>query len=976
MSTYIHGVRIRVPQGVPESTDIPEIGWYGVTGSTSEFRWIADDISSYSPTDSWAISVLAREWCAPIEESFDGELCGGVSRVSENELRITNTVAEISQGTYLSLYDILSFAGLSFVGLVCEFVRFEIVSGALVAAGGTIVFRGILGDPKWSETEITIPVETAEFKRQSNLSRIIDGRSGGLYPHASGDITGQSSPLTFGEWDNAKLPRVGDQETQFTNINFNATATPAGAKYYPCVGKTGFTVETTEDAWIQYEFKISETEGTVGTGWVTPANAMFLKIIDGDRSGQTRRIDRYYNDGLTMRVKIVEVFEGGELAVTGATQSIATIFSRWGEYEADQWPCLAFTDETGAAITNGANLSVWDENQKTFLALPRYGVDIDPYADNNRLIINPRHFTGDPDSIDSWLVLPFSNFGPMSDATIGLWFPTISDWEPVIDGLYVDPSDDPIDTATDTVTGAGNECDLERATSEDHVYDIDFYTAATVAYCLAYSGTFPSIPDGIDFSEAYILARINGEINNVINGNCHIKILAKRNLIDTPLAIVEFSTQRNTQDIDCLAEFYCIDSPSTYNVKFFGTGTYPSNYTGTGKVRFYGYSNFEIPGVTNVDTYRSLSKMGILLYRDIDIDIPATPSDTIKFYELAVGFKRTSSIKSEVYSPFHGRIYDSTWGTRKTAANCITNPVDVVEHVRRLQNWSETGEAADWGHEYAAAPLIDVSSADGGFGNSQLTSNLGRDCRAQIFSNSDAVSGDIVDSVCRDFWMMANQDPATGNERLFYIGGKYTGTVSDTITLAHVVGEVDTVSQCPSRSLFCEPFIRYNWNPATNEFRSVISVLNSGESTYDYSYVTGPILTGPAEILWKRAHAIWGAIRKVQAPPADMTDKKWIYTDADAAWYLDTWLKYMGGVLSVSGTVATFEPKRLLQFRVPYSVGAAWYVGKKINVNFPSHTGGIATQGLICQTSKEIVAEKESVRVRVRLYNTTTDDPD
>jgi hypothetical protein len=52
------------------------------------------------------------------------------------------------------------------------------------------------------------------------------------------------------------------------------------------------------------------------------------------------------------------------------------------------------------------------------------------------------------------------------------------------------------------------------------------------------------------------------------------------------------------------------------------------------------------------------------------------------------------------------------WDSRVTASNPINNIKDVIEHVCRLQNWSEVGSVVDFGKEYSAGALINTASLD------------------------------------------------------------------------------------------------------------------------------------------------------------------------------------------------------------------------------------------------------------------------
>src|SRR5690606_15731078 len=106
------------------------------------------------------------------------------------------------------------------------------------------------------------------------------------------------------------------------------------------------------------------------------------------------------------------------------------------------------------------------------------------------------------------------------------------------------------------------------------------------------------------------------------------------------------------------------------------------------------------------ESFGSIYEM-VLIVGGLGNIIGANPAFDI--YELALVFEKSLDIKSFIFARFVGLAFPSTWGGRKTAGNLIQSPVDILEHVKREQNWSDNSGIA----------LI-KTSGDGSFDDSSL----------------------------------------------------------------------------------------------------------------------------------------------------------------------------------------------------------------------------------------------------------------
>jgi hypothetical protein len=94
------------------------------------------------------------------------------------------------------------------------------------------------------------------------------------------------------------------------------------------------------------------------------------------------------------------------------------------------------------------------------------------------------------------------------------------------------------------------------------------------------------------------------------------------------------------------------------------------------------------------------------------------------------------------------------------------------------------------------------------------------------------------------------------------------------------------ISEPDTAHIYPEPFVRYNWNPATQTHESVISVTGTtaedadfdGLPDYSSDFVSAPsgVLSGnEAEELWDACVNLRKMCGTIKKPPTELTDLKW-----------------------------------------------------------------------------------------------------
>jgi hypothetical protein len=318
-------------------------------------------------------------------------------------------------------------------------------------------------------------------------------------------------------------------------------------------------------------------------------------------------------------------------------------------------------------------------------------------------------------------------------------------------------------------------------------------------------------------------------------------------------------------------------------------------------------------------------------------------------YECALILKKSVSIKDRIYTGIRGRTYNDTWGSRKTAANLIETPVDIIEHCARLQNWSEISDNKKYGKEYSPNALIKTSGA-GSYDDSTLDAVGGTDvslwrpkdlaCAGQIMQGNDGYTDDLMRHFARLSWCALRQD-FDGYECIHYMPD--TTAPTEAITLTKIVGKIGNIIEPQTSDIFCCPYIRYNYNYGSGKYDGLIQILNTNDPNstgYLTTYTPGATDTGNLEagkvdgrVIWEQCAWLFSKYKQIETPPSELTDLPFVREYTTALWYLYQWVMWQG--------------KRAITLDVPYSVGKTYYCGMRATLSLPHQTNSKALNCMV-----------------------------
>lgn len=943
-----------------EVTETPALGIFTSAG-TSEIRIAEEPINGHSL--SWASGLIAKDGIG--NRSEGGDLSGGGCPVNFDGL----SVEMINTNQYLTA---LAALGIYLPSLTVELIEFNGTELDADATSVEVMFTGVVEDMRGDEARLSIPIKNARYKRNAPMGVQLKENSTEIKPISFGNLY---PPVSTVINNLAKMIRVDNEETIQDNADLvNNLGTPLPVvDIFPIVDDLGAPADLT------YHIRYCDS----GDELFEDSNPddLYVYVVDGTGSGQIRKVtfissvwvDQPESYDLYIRFTVSSYFET-ELIDNddGEPERSWVQFKRVsGSYVIDDFPCKGFVDTSGNALTQDAQLFLYDNGK--FNYIPSYGYDIDTSdTDNTSVVVSPDLCTDDITTVNSFKIAPVTALSLFEGDIEDLGFNAL--YGKINPGLYArsDGGRYAFTGTTPTLSNAANAIDKNSSTyAVAQFSDSAFNNASNVAdYFLIVEIDLPEPPENFDFTECHLAIIADSQVtprafNLQAGATTDLHILTRR-FYGGATEILDADYKDNYWDInstpaiaksvmDDMPDFYTIPNRSNNNLYAYKSPESETVYGIAGQYRtLRAFKTFTL-NATNVNEYRSLKKLYIALHRSFSNggdNAGNNLTDILTLAEVAIMFRKTGSIENEIYTPFKGRIFNDTWGTspaRKTAANLMEKPVDMLEHVCRLQDWSETGETGiEWGKEYATSALIKTGVAEGSFDSANLSTLTDQASAFQIFDEAKAYTDEIKKLICRVYNVCTYLDPN---------GTECVETMDlidpvETITLDDLATDPGEIEEPKTERVFCEPVVNYQYNVGSGEYDKSLRVYNI------QAYAEGGAWTGSSSGFASQADAeevldiyaaLWNRFHTVEKCPSDFSDTLILTTYAAAKAYIIRKGNAMG--------------KQRTRQVVNYAKGKDYHFAKHVMLNLPHQTNGADKECII----ENVTAIKNQNRVECDL---------
>lgn len=888
---YVFGVKITLNQDIVEDTDI---GLYNDSDS-AELRWITNQVDT---TDEYKDGILTIDGIGTIGQEADFINGGNVATIKGFTCSIIGSIDGVP------IWEIIRDKGINLIGKQIQIIEFD---HSEEPATETVIRTFIIDKiNEWSEDSYSFECLSPFHKRNTYLS--------------VQDSNGNTTPVLFGEnvfcglsakkTDNGIDLTVLDEgrKSGWTRKIYPAVSRTLEGDKYRVYFSTAVPVPSLSDLQDLLDGKVAYIVSGGGNG-------RYYRINGADVTYQI--INQYYSC-----IGLLLEDSAGDIALISATNTTFIQLKDFiVEYDIDTWKCFYSPLVLYQIINNGlSRLSLLSfQNNNNY----------------NNLVFNNENFS-DTNNIANFNI--YNRALLMSDDTItpkyrGSDVQLRKRQAGIYDGV---PPFSYRKIATDI--SMDSEEVLNTVVSDKIGKNGDIHYNSKFKTATAPDSVYPLIAVMLEFTDN-ISAE---EIKNKIYAGINYKIIFTK-------PIVEWTSKM---------DYYVVPFTRAIGDTFNFSDATPSNenviykqITDTETIDFNNIPNYYYTDNTESDSF--LVNKDKLLYSHKDNDanktyrfglmflfeaFPGTNYDIdLRIYEAGLFTLKNESIGEKIYGSFNGRIYDDTWNSRKTATALMTSPVDIIEHCKRLER--NDIDDVDFGHEYSPSASIDTDSFD----SDSLLDTKAIVAGRQITSEPEQWSGEIVSSLCKEFYL-CNYQNNLGEESLSYI--LRDNKVPDVnIELSDIIpSSIGGVEEIGVADIYCEPYFQYAFNLATNKFDKQIKITNTHKSNFDGSYVIG-LAGGEAEQLWNFGRALYLKYGIVTQIPEDKASLIWVQREEDAIKLMYNWFRFMGAYQDVDDLQYKAASRKKISFSVPYDISMTigeerkpWYVSMKMAISLPYHT--------------------------------------
>lgn len=912
-NTIIHAISINLQA---EYADDATIGLYTYCG-VSVLNWSEATITGVAY--DYSTGMLLRGGIGTIQAKSDLSRGGNIAQYSGFSFKVAN--AEKLSGSLVDL-------GIYLVGLPIQLIRYEGTEADSDSVSTTSDFTGIIESTEWNETELVINCKNSRYKRNAVITTT--------------NTDGITTPVTFGSFyppdADAKINNLAKfvktiETTDNNKYDSTFFCNTSGFDCFPIVAN---------DPDASYYYIATPSVCKYSVAEYISVSDCFCIVIDGGtgQPNQIKEVASFFpilNQNMFLFV-LKNVFEY-PLSYSGANRAWVRFIEKTRFFESDIHPCKSFLNKSGS-IASTPETYAFNSSSDSFNKITDYNFSIDS-TDNNTLKIDGNFYSNDFNKIESFNIYPITSLTKSTASQLnfnGNVYTKVDDGSGAIDGVYakgwnIIEHNVNVFTATNlsdtydreklSYAGINLECSKSGLTS-------NLYAAACFDFDL------PNVLD-TDFNSVYIGLKMQYSCTDITASGFEITLNSfgenstYEKTIDSDREIISGTEAVN---FDNFPDTYWIDGPyATTNNRFYIN----SAVLTSGVWVVSGYTKLEISA--NDLKYKNYVNGTIKFQIESTAALNQNPEISVILTELAIIIKKSDmSVDKQIYTPFQGRKFNNTFDGRKTATALIENPIDIIEHCKRLQNWSEISGHTPiaWGKTYSADARIKLTG-EGSFDSTTLDYLKGEAagvCAFQVFDEDKAATDVITKAVC-DTYNIGSYIDNDGYECLETID--QLTAPADSITLADIIGDIGSVTEPNPANVYAQPIVKYLYNVGSDKYDAELKVTDIDKAAWLSSYTPG-YTAGDGETVWGMCKVLYNKYRIVEPCSNDFSERLLIRS-------------YHGAVDFVKRKILWMDKYRV-SINIPYSKGKGYNIFRHVYLNLPWHTNGKNVECIIENITK------------------------
>jgi len=881
--------------------------------ANSVFRWLQNSIVGVT---GWASGVIIENGIGRWKRSIDLSRSGNIAEPGKASVAVKNSNR---------FYDILDTKGIVINGTTFRIFEFSDTTP-------TQRWTGFCQKPDWDSFSYRIPAQGGHNRRRSNLTT--------LNTEAEAPATTKSKPIPvmFGKIEKAKMIRVVKKTKTLLNtagdMGLTAGGDPQGLKLFQVISGSD----------VSYEIRIFK-DGNDNSGNLaaidTALTDKFIQITEGaNEVGVIRRITNvsaYTDANHSITIDINSHFKD-DLSISGDTWIKILEIDR--VYQNDTFPLKSFLDSDLNEISDPLELYAFDDDNNEFTQIPHHSLSTLVGANNNKIDAQSEFFEKNPDTLNSFIIKPVDNVQltpDLSENGANQEWPGIPAAFKIQDGFY--KSTNTAATITNISTGTIlNITDRDGTSVFNATYKNSNIAQNGVSLQMALDFTMPDYPEGFTADAIFFMVLSDWDETIIAgSGGKGTAISTKRVFggLVTRFFRIDWATTGKLELKNFPDFYFTTNIPSTFNQFFYKDD---SNTLLTS-----GFLTIPIIPDGDQDKYENFApNRGLIVFsRTIAAGPAAEIDEDVNINAMAVLFQKNLDIKDAIFSGVSGRIFNDTWGSRKTAADLMESPIDFLEHICRLQNWTETSfmPTDGWGKNYPAKPFI-KTAGDGSFDATDPEFTVVKNFNAarQVITQQSGFTDRLKRSLCKNFFL-ANWIDATGNECVKRII-KTNQTGLDTVTLNDITNRASIrIREANPANIFPELFVLFDFDQGTGSFTNAIRISNvdadNPTPTEKQDFIEG-MVGSKAEEVWDRANALWKKTLRLNKPPSDLTELLWAIGPDSQAIAED----YIVNLIDWADNV-------FIQFQLPKEKCKTWEETHRFELTLIHQTNSIAIECLL-----------------------------